>query len=122
MNKQAIILFAVLIFTASGAFAQNIIGTYERVKDFMGAPSVLLIKNDGTFELSTGGTSIRGIYNVIDSKIIFTDKTGDYADTLAGEGSYVVLKHGEILDFKTLKDKAIQRHDVLTSSKWKLMK
>jgi hypothetical protein len=104
------------------SFAQNLAGNYEREKDFMDAPSVLILKADGNFEISTGATSVRGTYTVADGKINFTDIAGDYPDTMATPGVYSMeLTDGKLI-FKAIKDKAIQRRHVLTASNWKRMK
>lgn len=104
------------------SFAQTLAGNYERDKDFMDAPSVLILKSDGNFEISTGGTSVRGTYTVADGKINFTDLVGDYPDTMAGAGVYEMNLTGGKLVLKTVKDKAIQRRHVLTAANWKRMK
>jgi hypothetical protein len=104
------------------SFAQNLAGNYEREKDFMDAPSVLILKSDGLFEISTGGTSVRGTYTVADGKINFTDVTGDYPDTMAGSGVYTMNLNGGKLSLTAVKDKAIQRRHVLTAANWKRMK
>ena len=112
------LLFSFPIFS----FAQSLSGMYEREKDFMGNPTVLIFKDGGKFEISTGGTSIRGTYTIADGNLSFRDETGDYADTLAGLGVFTtVLKDGKLI-FKAVKYKAIQRKDVLTGSNWKQMK
>jgi hypothetical protein len=104
------------------SFAQNLAGNYEREKDFMDAPSVLILKSDGNFEISTGATSVRGTYTVADGKINFTDLVGDYPDTMAGAGVYSINLNGGKLTLTTVKDKAIQRRHVLTAANWKRMK
>jgi hypothetical protein len=104
------------------SFAQNITGMYEREKDFMDNPTVLILKSDGNFEISTGGTSARGSYTITDGKVNFKDETGDYADTMAGFGRYTMAVNGEKLSLKTIKDKAIQRRHVLTACNWKKIK
>ena len=104
------------------SFAQTLAGNYERDKDFMDAPSVLILKSDGNFEISTGVTSVRGTYTVADGKINFTDRVGDYPDTMAGAGVYEMNLTGGKLTLKTVKDKAIQRRHVLTAASWKRMK
>ena len=104
------------------SFAQTLAGNYERDKDFMDAPSVLILKSDGNFEISTGATSVRGTYTVADGKINFTDLMGDYPDTMAGAGVYSMNLTDGQLTLKTVKDKAIQRRHVLTAANWKRMK
>ena len=104
------------------SFAQTLAGNYEREKDYMDAPSVLILKSDGNFEISTGATSVRGTYTVADGKINFTDIVGDYPDTMAGAGVYSMDLTGGKLTLKTVKDKAIQRRHVLTAANWKRMK
>ena len=104
------------------SFAQTLAGNYEREKDFMDAPSVLILKSDGHFEISTGATSVRGTYTVADGKVNFTDVTGDYPDTMAGAGVYSMDLTVGKLTLKTVKDKAIQRRHVLTAASWKRMK
>ncbi|MDZ7877022.1 MAG: hypothetical protein U5L45_05095 [Saprospiraceae bacterium] len=102
--------------------AQTFAGIYEREKDFMSNPSVLILKTDGNFEISTGGTSVRGTYIVEDGKVKFKDLTGDYPDTMAGFGLYTLTVTGEKLAWKALKDKAIQRKHILTASNWRRIK
>jgi hypothetical protein len=104
------------------SFAQNMAGMYERDKDFMGNPTVLILKSDGKFEISTGGTSVRGDYTFSEGKLGFKDETGDYPDTLAGLGLYTIQYDGGKLMVKAIKDKAIQRRDVLTGANWKRIK
>ena len=75
------------------------------------------------FEISTGGASVRGTYKVNGSKIMFQDKAGDYADTLAGEGSYAMITgNNNTLTLKTIADKAHQRENVLAASNWRKIK
>jgi hypothetical protein len=103
--------------------AQTFAGMYEREKDFMDNPSVLIFNADGNFEISTGGTSVRGTYTVDkDGKVNFKDVTGDYPDTMAGFGIYTMTVNGGNLALKAVKDKAIQRKHVLTASNWRKMK
>jgi hypothetical protein len=104
------------------SFAQNLSGMYEREKDFMDNPTVIILKSDGNFEISTGGTSVRGTYSVSEGKVNFTDQTGDYPDTVAGLGAYTMDLNGTKLSFKAIKDKAIQRKDVLIGSNWRKIK
>jgi hypothetical protein len=104
------------------SFAQNLSGMYERERDFMGNPTVIILKTDGNFEISTGGTSVRGTYTVSEGKINFKDQEGDYLDTVAGFGNYTMNLDGIKLSFKAIKDKAIQRKDVLTGSNWRKIK
>jgi hypothetical protein len=104
------------------SYAQNLSGMYEREKDFMGNPTVVILKTDGNFEISTGGTSVRGTYTVSEGKINFKDEVGDYPDTMAGLGNYTMDLNGLKLSFKAIKDKAIQRKDVLTGSNWRKIK
>jgi hypothetical protein len=123
MMKKLFYTIAFLILTNPiTSFAQNLAGMYERLQDFMGNPTVLILKEDGKFEISTGGTSVRGIYSVSEGKISFTDETGDYADTIAGLGLYTMDLNGDKLLLKSIKDKAIQRKDVLTAYTWRRMK
>jgi hypothetical protein len=105
------------------ASAQTFAGMYEREKDFMDNPSVLILKTDGNFEISTGGTSVRGTYTVEkDGKVQFKDVTGDYPDTMAGLGIYTLTVSGTNLALKAVKDKAVQRKHVLTASNWRKMR
>jgi predicted secreted protein len=104
------------------SFAQNIEGMYEREKDFMDNPSVLILKAGGRFEISTGGTSARGSYAIENGTVRFIDETGDYADTMAGAGVYTMEVNGSKLLFKAVKDKAIQRKHVLTACNWRRMR
>ncbi len=117
-NASLFLFFAFPMFSA----AQNLAGMYEREKDFMSNPTVLILKEDGNFEISTGGTSVRGTYTVAENKLSFKDETGDYPDTLAGLGIFTVTLNGGALSLKAIKDKAIQRRDVLTGSNWKRLK
>jgi hypothetical protein len=123
MMKKLFYTTAFLILTSPiTSFAQNLAGMYERLQDFMGNPTVLILKEDGKFEISTGGTSVRGIYSVSEGKISFTDESGDYADTMAGLGEYTMDMNGDKLLLKSIKDKAIQRKDVLTAYTWRRIK
>ena len=116
--KQTFTILTIVLLNIGFGKAQSFVGNYEREKDFMDAPSVLLLKSDGKFELVTGGTSIRGTYTVAADKITFTDESGDYADTYAGGGIYSVKNDGRF-SFTVVKDKAIQRKDILKSSAWR---
>ena len=122
MKNLRYFTFLFLFFSPLFSFAQNIAGNYERENDFMGAPSVLILKTDGHFEISTGATSVRGTYAVTDGKLNFTDVTGDYPDTMAGAGIYKIDLNSGKLSLKTVKDKAKQRRHVLTAANWRRMK
>jgi hypothetical protein len=116
------LVFSLFLFPILSS-AQTFAGTYERERDFMDNPSVLILKTDGNFEISTGGTSVRGTYTVEqDGKVKFKDVTGDYPDTVAGLGIYTLTVSGEKLALKAVKDKAIQRKHVLTASNWRKMR
>ena len=117
--KQLFTTLALLLVTFSATFAQDVIGNYEREKDFMSNPTVLMLKNDGQFELVTGATSLVGTYTFASGKISFMDVSGNYPDRLAGIGNYEVTMTDKGIHFKTIKDKALQRKDVLASSDWK---
>ena len=67
--KQLFTTLALLLVTFSATFAQDVIGNYEREKDFMSNPTVLMLKNDGQFELVTGATSLVGTYTFASGKI-----------------------------------------------------
>ena len=122
MKKLFYTIGLILLVSPTFSFAQTLAGNYERDRDFMDAPSVLILKSDGHFEISTGATSVRGTYTVADGKINFTDLVGDYPDTMAGAGVYSMEMTGEKLTLKAVKDKAIQRRHVLTAATWKRMK
>ena len=122
MKKLFYTIGLILLVSPTFSLAQSLAGNYERDRDFMDAPSVLILKSDGHFEISTGATSVRGTYTVADGKINFTDLVGDYPDTMAGAGVYSMEMTGEKLTLKTVKDKAIQRRHVLTAANWKRMK
>jgi hypothetical protein len=115
------LVFSLFLFPILSS-AQTFAGMYEREKDFMDNPSVLILKTDGNFEISTGGTSVRGTYTVEAGKVKFKDVTGDYPDTIAGLGIYTMTVTGEKLALKAVKDKAVQRKHVLTASNWRKMR
>jgi hypothetical protein len=115
------LVFSLFLFPILSS-AQTFAGMYEREKDFMDNPSVLILKTDGNFEISTGGTSVRGTYTVEEGKVKFKDVTGDYPDTMAGLGVYTMIVSGEKLALKAVKDKAVQRKHVLTASNWRKMR
>jgi hypothetical protein len=117
--KKILTIFAFSFLFFTSAHAQDVTGNYEREKDFMGNPTVLMLKPDGHFEMVTGSTSIIGTYTYSAGKIAFTDEKGNYSDIHAGEGSYQVTATAKGISFKVVKDKAIQRKDVLVSSDWK---
>lgn len=122
MKKLFYITCLMLFALPTRSFAQNLAGNYEREKDFMDAPSVLILKADGHFEISTGGTSVRGTYTVVDGKVNFSDISGDYPDTMATPGVYTMTLNEEKLSFTAIKDKAIQRRHILTAANWRRMK
>ena len=122
MKKLFYITCLMLLALPSFSFAQSLAGNYEREKDFMDAPSVLILQADGRFEISTGGTSVRGTYTVVDGKVNFSDITGDYPDTMATPGVYTMTLNGGKLSFTAIKDKAIQRRHILTAANWHRMK
>lgn len=122
MKKLFYITCLALFLSPIAAFAQNLAGNYERDKDFMDAPSVLILQADGRFEISTGATSVRGTYTVVDGKVNFSDITGDYPDTMASPGVYSMELTDGKLSFKVVKDKAVQRRHVLTAANWRKMK
>jgi hypothetical protein len=122
MKKNVYTIVFFLWALPSFIYAQNLAGMYEREKDFMDNPTVIILKSDGNFEISTGGTSVRGTYTVSEGKVNFTDQTGDYPDTMAGLGAYTIDLNGAKLSFKPIKDKAIQRKDVLTGANWRKIK
>ena len=122
MKKLFYITCLMLLALPTFSFAQNLAGNYEREKDFMDAPSVLILQADGHFEISTGGTSVRGTYTVVDGKVNFSDISGDYPDTMATPGVYSMELTGGKLSFKAVKDKAIQRRHILTAANWHRMK
>jgi hypothetical protein len=123
MMKKFFYTTLVLVFSSPiFSYAQNLVGMYECEKDFMDNPTVLILKEDGNFEISTGGTSVRGTYTVSEGKLSLKDESGDYPDTMAGLGVFSMGLSGNKLSFKAVKDKAIQRRDVLTGADWKRMK
>ena len=122
MKKIFYITCLMLLALPTFSFAQNLAGNYEREKDFMDAPAVLILQANGLFEISTGGTSVRGTYTVVDGKVNFSDISGDYPDTMATPGIYTMELTGSKLSFKAIKDKAIQRRHILTAANWHRMK
>ena len=122
MKKLFYITCLMLLALPSFSFAQSLAGNYEREKDFMDAPSVLILQADGRFEISTGGTSVRGTYTVVDGKVNFSDISGDYPDTMATPGVYTMTLNEGKLSFTAIKDKAIQRRHILTAANWHRMK
>jgi hypothetical protein len=96
-----------------------LVGNFERNKDFMGVPTILMLQDGGKFELVTGTTSIIGTYIIAGNRISFRDIRGDYAATLAGEGIYEMVNTNGAYSLKCVKDKAIQRKDVLKSATWR---
>lgn len=119
MMKKIFTLFAFSFMLFASVNAQEVAGNYEREKDFMSNPTVLMLKADGHFELVTGATSIVGTYTFSAGSLVFTDERGNYADITAGNGVYQVTNTDKGIRFKAVKDKAIQRKDVLIGSDWK---
>ncbi|MBL7815426.1 MAG: hypothetical protein JNL70_10455 [Saprospiraceae bacterium] len=119
MMKNFFTILTFLVLSINTLSAQDVVGNYEREKDFMSNPTVLMLKTDGQFELVTGATSLLGTYTLADGKIAFTDVSGNYPDRLAGIGTYEVITTANGIRLKAIKDKAIQRKDVLSSSNWK---
>ncbi len=117
--KKFFALFALSFLFFTAANAQDVAGNYEREKDFMSNPTVLMLKPDGQFEMVTGATSIVGKYTYSAGSIVFTDDHGNYSDIQAGNGTYTVVATEKGIRFKVGKDKAIQRKDVLVGSDWK---
>ena len=122
MKRLFYITCLMLLALPTFSFAQNLVGNYEREKDFMDAPSVLILQANGLFEISTGGTSVRGTYTVVDGKVNFSDISGDYPDTMATPGVYTMTLNEGKLSFTAIKDKAIQRRHILTAANWHRMK
>jgi hypothetical protein len=119
MMKKIFTLFAFTFLFFTAVNAQDVAGNYEREKDFMSNPTVLMLKSDGQFEMVTGATSIVGTYTYSAGSIVFSDDHGNYSDILAGKGTYNVVMTEKGIRFKDGKDKAIQRKDVLVGSDWK---
>jgi hypothetical protein len=117
--KKLLTILSFLLISLASLSAQVAPANYERVKDFMSNPTVLMLKSDGQFELVTGSTSIVGTYTFADGSITFSDAKGNYSDIMAGTGSYQVVPTANGVQFKVVKDKAIQRKDVLSQSDWK---
>ena len=118
MKKRSLVL-AFTLFSFVASYAQDVMGNYERIKDFMSNPTLLLLKSDGQFELVTGATSIVGTYTFTAGQITFKDDHGNYADISAGVGDYAVTATINGIHLAVVKDKAIQRKDVLIGSDWK---
>lgn len=119
MMKKLFTMLSLVLMSVASLTAQAAPGNYEREKDFMSNPTVLMLKADGQFELVTGATSLLGTYTFADGKISFTDVSGNYPAILAGSGSYEVISTANGIRLKAIKDKAVQRKDVLSTSDWK---
>lgn len=119
MMKKFFTILAFMVISLTATNAQIAPGNYEREKDFMSNPTVLMLKENGQFELVTGATSLLGTYTYADGKMSFTDVSGNYPAILAGVGTYEVTTTANGIRLKAIKDKAIQRKDVLSSSDWK---
>ncbi len=117
--KKLFTILSFLLISIASLSAQIAPASYERVKDFMSNPTVLILKANGQFELVTGATSIVGTYTYANGSISFTDVMGNYPDITAGLGFYEVTPTATGIKFKVVKDKAIQRKDVLGQSEWK---
>ena len=119
MMKKLFTMLSFMLVSMASLSAQAAPGNYEREKDFMSNPTVLMLKTDGQFELVTGATSLLGTYTYADGKISFTDVSGNYSAILAGIGTYEVITTANGIRLKVIKDKAVQRKDVLSTSNWK---
>ena len=119
MMKKLFTMLSFMLVSMASLSAQAAPGNYEREKDFMSNPTVLMLKTDGQFELVTGATSLLGTYTYADGKISFTDVSGNYSAILAGIGTYEVITTANGIRLKVIKDKAVQRKDVLSTSDWK---
>lgn len=119
MMKKLFTILSFMFISLAALSAQAAPGNYEREKDFMSNPTVLMLKADGQFELVTGATSLLGTYTFADGKISFTDVSGNYPAILAGSGTYEVITMPNGIQLKAIKDKAVQRKDVLSTSNWK---
>ena len=119
MMKKTFTILAFMFISLTAISAQAAPGNYERERDFMSNPTVLMLKENGQFELVTGATSLVGTYTYTDGKMSFTDVGGNYSAILAGVGTYEVIATANGIRLKPIKDKAIQRKDVLSTSDWK---
>lgn len=118
--KQLFLTFAFCLAAVVASLAQsNPQGLLVRNNDLLGSPTSLTLQEDGICIFSSGGWSIKGTYKIDGSTISFLDKEGDFADTMAGKGTYKFKIDGYNITFTLLKDRAVQRKHLLIDSGWK---
>jgi hypothetical protein len=118
--KQFFFTLAFCLLTVLPSFAQNTPqGLLVRNNDFLSAPTSLTLQEDGSCIFSSGGWSIKGTYKIDASTISFTDTEGNFADTMAGKGTYKFKIEGNNITFTLVKDRAVQRKHLLVDSGWK---
>lgn len=106
------------IAIANGLSAQTFVGKWARSTDVLDTPTSLIINSNGTFEISRGTVSTRGIYEVKNNVIEFFDKAGDDMDSVRGLGKYVVSVGNDDLTLKPVEDAAIYRNFILSNVRW----
>ena len=98
--------------------AQSFIGKWARETDVLDTPTSLIINSDGTFEISRGTVSTRGVYEFKNDLLAFFDKAGDDMDSVRGMGKYTVSVEEGILVLKPIGDAAIYRNFILSNVRW----
>ncbi len=113
-------LLSLMAFIAisNGLSAQTFIGKWARTTDVLDTPTSLIINSNGTFEISRGTVSTRGIYEMKNNVLELFDKAGDDMDSVRGLGKYVVSVVGENLTLKPVEDAAVYRNFILSNVLW----
>ena len=106
------------IALANGLSAQNFIGKWARETDVLDTPTSLIINSDGTFEISRGTVSTRGVYELKNDVLAFFDKAGDDMDSVRGLGKYTASVEDGTLTLKPVGDAAIYRNFILSNVRW----
>ncbi len=118
--KQYLFTLAFCLIAVVTSLAQsNPHGFLVRNNDLLDAPTSLTLNEDGTCIFSSGGWCIKGTYQIEGATISFLDKEGDFADTMAGKGTYKFKIEGNNITFTLVKDRAVQRKHLLVDSGWK---
>lgn len=106
------------IAIANGLSAQTFVGKWARSTDVLDTPTSLIINSNGTFEISRGTVSTRGIYEMKNNVLELFDKAGDDMDSVRGLGKYVVSVVGDNLTLKPVEDAAVYRNFILSNVLW----
>lgn len=118
--KQLFFILAFCLSSIVSTFAQSAIhGFLVRERDLLDSPTSLTLNDDGTCVFSSGGWCIKGTYKINGSTITFVDKEGDFADTMAGQGTYKFKVESNKIVFTIVKDRAVQRKHLLIDSGWR---